>query len=173
MDQGQELARLGGDEFAVLLTHINPDDTEATASKILDKVSQPIHLQSHNLRISLSIGIAHYPDTANDIKELMNQADEAMYEAKKGGKANYCQFTQAQRDQWDRRKQLEKMLPTAIENDDLCLAFQPIVHASNQQLYSFEVLSRWHPVHGEVPASELIDMIERLGLFDAFHEWLI
>lgn len=166
-------ARLGGDEFAILLTHINAEDTQTTAAKILEKVSQPIQLKSQSFEISLSIGIAHYPDTARDMQELMSQADEAMYKAKKGGKANYYQFTPQQREEWDRRKNLEKMLPKAIDNGDLKLAFQPIINADDKGLQSLEVLSRWHAMDENVPALELMSMIERLGLFDSFHQWLL
>ncbi|MGH1485653.1 MAG: two-component system response regulator [Cellvibrionaceae bacterium] len=166
-------ARLGGDEFAILLSHINETDTNLAAEKILNKVSEPVLLESQSIHISLSIGIAHYPYTAGNLHELMRQADEAMYRAKKTGKARYFRFTREQKEQWERKNALETMLPKALENNDFKLAFQPIINAQDQSLHSLEVLVRWFPEGYDVTATEMIEMIERLGLFDPYHVWLI
>ena len=166
-------ARLGGDEFAILLGHINEVDTHAAAEKILQKVSEPVVLDAQNLQVSLSIGIAHYPDTAKNLQELMKQADEAMYRAKQTGKARYFQFTEKQKQQWDRRSTLEALLPAALENNELTLAYQPIINTHTDSLHSLEVLVRWFPVEHVVTATEVMEMIERLGLFDAYHRWLV
>lgn len=166
-------ARLGGDEFAILLGHINKEDTGITAGKILQKVSEPVLLGSQSIQVSLSIGIAYYPDTASNIHDLMAQADEAMYRAKRTGKACFFQFTQEQKKQWERRNYLEVLLPQALNNNELSLAYQPIMKAADGSVHSLEVLVRW-PLEGyEVPATEIIEMIERLGLFDAYHVWMI
>jgi|GEM_PF-629808 len=166
-------ARLGGDEFAILLERIDETNSKTTAAKILQQVSEPILWESHIIQVSLSIGVAYYPNTANNIHDLMRQADEAMYQAKRSGKDNYCLFTQEQKQQWDRRNYLESLLPAAIDHGELRLAYQPIVHAQDQSLYSFEVLIRWEPQGFYVSATELIEMIDHLNLFDPFHTWLI
>jgi diguanylate cyclase (GGDEF)-like protein len=166
-------ARLGGDEFAILLDCINEEDTNKTAEKILRAVSQPILVGGISITVSLSIGIAYYPKTAADMQELLKQADEAMYQAKQSGKAGCSFFSEEHGEQWKRLKQLEIMLPLAIKNNDLSLAYQPIVTAHDQSLYGLEVLARWSPPGFTVSAQELVDMIERLGLFDVFHTWLI
>ena len=166
-------SRLGGDEFAILLGHISETDTGITAEKILKKVSEPVLLNSQSIHISLSIGISHYPDTAGGLHELMRQADEAMYRAKRTGKARYFRFTEEQKQQWERRNHLEALLPKAIENNELQLAFQPIVDAKTEELSSLEVLVRWFPEGCTVTATEVIEMIERLSLFDLYHVWLI
>ncbi len=166
-------ARLGGDEFAILLNRIDEVNTDIAAEKILRKISEPVFLESHSIHVSLSIGIAHYPDTAVSIHELLKQADEAMYRAKKTGKARYFQFTKEQKEQWERRNYLETLLPEAIANNELLLAYQPIIDAKDESLHSFEVLVRWMPEDYEVSATEIIEMVERMGLFDPFHLWLI
>lgn len=69
---------------------------------------------------------------------------------------------------------MEEVLPRAIENGDLKLAFQPIVDARSQRLHSLEVLTRWYlPGDDLVPAEEIIELVERLDLLDPFHVWLI
>ncbi len=166
-------ARFGGDEFVILLDRIDEINTDATAEKILRKVSEPVFLESHSIHVSLSIGIAHYPDTAASIHELLKQSDEAMYRAKKTGKARYFQFSEEQKQQWERRNYLETILPDAITNNELLLAYQPIISAKDESLHSLEVLVRWSPENYNVSAAEIVEMVERLGLFDPFHLWLI
>jgi diguanylate cyclase len=166
-------ARLGGDEFAILLDCIDEEHTNKIAEKILRAVSQPIIIGDYSLTISLSIGIAYYPKTAINMQDLLKQADEAMYQAKQSGKAGVSYFSEEHDKEWKRIKQLEIMLPLAIKNNELSLAYQPIVRSKDQSLYGLEVLARWNPVGFTVSAKELVDMIEKLGLFDDFHTWLI
>jgi len=166
-------ARLGGDEFAILLDRIDEDNTNAVAEKLLVTVSEPIIVDSQQIQASLSIGVAHYPKTAQNITDLLKQADEAMYCAKQSGKANYFRFSEKHKQEWERRKKLEIMLPIALQNNELNLAYQPIVNAGDQSLHSLEVLARWNPPGFEINATELVAMIERLELFDPFHVWLI
>lgn len=166
-------ARLGGDEFAILLDSISEDDAKKTAEKILRSVSVPIIVDDQSLNISVSIGLVFYPKAAKDMHELLKQADEAMYQAKKSGKAGYSYFSDEYRAKWERAKQLEMMLPIAIKNNELSLAYQPILNASDRSLYGLEILARWSPDGFEVSAQELVDMVERLDLFDPFHSWLM
>lgn len=166
-------ARLGGDEFAILLSHIDESKTHTTAEKILKQVSEPVVFESQRINVSLSIGVAHYPNTAKNAQDLMRQADEAMYRAKRSGKAGIFQFTQKQKQQWLRRNDLETLLPEAINNRELALAMQPIIDSQSQTLHQLEVLVRWFPSQHTILAPELIEMVEKLGLFDIFHAWLI
>jgi EAL domain-containing protein (putative c-di-GMP-specific phosphodiesterase class I) len=103
----------------------------------------------------------------------LKQDDEAIYKTKQSGKAGCSFFSEERGEQWKRLKQLEIMLPLAIKSNELSLAYQPIVKAQDQSLYGLEVLARWNPPGFTVSAQELVDMIERLGLFDIFHSWLI
>lgn len=166
-------ARLGGDEFAILLERVDELKSNAIAAKLLDQVSKEVKWKSHKINISLSLGIAYYPKTANDIRDLLRQADEAMYMAKKSGKDNYCFFSRTQKKEWLRRCQLEKMLPLAIANNELSLRYQPIVNTLDQSLYGLETLSRWDIEGFNVSAGELIEMVDHLNLFDDFNFWLI
>lgn len=166
-------ARLGGDEFAILLEQIDRKNTGITAEKILRAVSEPVLLDGIPFEISLSIGIAHYPHTASNARELIRQADEAMYRAKHAGKGKYTQFTLKQKRAWERQHRLEAALPKAIENGELALAYQPIVTTSDHALSSFNVSVRWLFEDAVVPAMDIIELVSRLGLSDSFHVWLI
>ena len=166
-------ARLGGDEFAILIGRIDKDKASQTAEKILKKASEPVYVDLQKLHISLSIGVAHYPDTANNFNDLMEQADQAMYRAKKAGKSRYFQFSQNQKLQWERRGRLETMLPKAIENDELKLYFQPIVSAVDKTLYSLNVIVVWSPGRYKVSTEELNGMLDNLNLVESYYRWFV
>jgi diguanylate cyclase (GGDEF)-like protein len=87
------VARLGGDEFILLLPEINsPRDADNLAKKLLHAVSQPLHVQGHELRITLSVGVALYPRDGENSTTLLKHADDALYLAKKQGKNCYQFF---------------------------------------------------------------------------------
>jgi len=80
------VARIGGDEFVVLLDAIGlPQHALQVAAKIRDALNKPMVLKGNDWEILPSIGIAHYPDHADDLDQLFKHADEAMYNAKKSG----------------------------------------------------------------------------------------
>jgi diguanylate cyclase (GGDEF)-like protein len=87
------VARLGGDEFILLLPEINsPKDADQLAKKLLHAVSQPFHFQGHEIRITLSVGVALYPRDGENSTTLLKHADDALYLAKKHGKNRYHFF---------------------------------------------------------------------------------
>lgn len=165
-------ARLGGDEFVVLLENVNNATGRKVADKILKSLSAPFELAGHTLHISASIGLATYPDTAKSASELLKQADQALHRAKDCDDVTFINFSEHHRHQWNRQHALETQLPKAIENDELSLVYQPIVCAKTFELKRIEVLSRWPREDYAVNAFELIEMIDRLNLNDAFHQWL-
>lgn len=84
------VARLGGDEFAIVLPHVaNVDMVSAIASKIVSLLSEPFLLKGWHCQIGTSIGIALAPEHGHDIESLINKADSAMYEAKRGGRNQF------------------------------------------------------------------------------------
>jgi diguanylate cyclase (GGDEF)-like protein len=90
------VARTGGDEFVVVLSEIADTQVAAqVAAKILDELSRPFRLGRHEVNISGSIGISVYPRDGRDLNRLKINADEAMYQAKRGGRSNYRFFAPA------------------------------------------------------------------------------
>ncbi len=88
------VARLGGDEFAVLLTHLqHPDEAELVAGKIVDSLSQPFEIAEHAISCGASVGIALFPDDADDADALLRRADVALYQAKRLGKNTFRRFS--------------------------------------------------------------------------------
>lgn len=84
------VARIGGDEFIVLLQDILSSDITRVAEKIIEALSDPFLIAGNTLRITTSIGVATYPQDGADANALINNADSAMYEAKRSGKNGYC-----------------------------------------------------------------------------------
>ena len=88
--EGDTVARLGGDEFAVLLEEVGSADGVSTiAQKILDALSRPLRVESHEFVLTISTGISLFPDDGESAETLLKHADEAMYRAKQAGRANY------------------------------------------------------------------------------------
>ncbi len=88
--ESDTVARLGGDEFTVIMPLIDSiDSTVVVANRILESLTEPFDLDGQEGRISASIGISMYPDQADDDKQLLRNADVAMFHAKSQGKANY------------------------------------------------------------------------------------
>jgi diguanylate cyclase (GGDEF)-like protein len=166
-------ARLGGDEFAILISGVSKEKSQSTAEKILEKASEPIEIDSYTLHVSLSIGIAHYPDTANNIDELLEQADQAMYRAKKSGKARYFQFSQRQQLQKERQERLETLLPEALNDGAFEVEYQAIQAGVRGALKGIGVEVKWSPGRYKVDVKQFHEMIERMDLSEQYNEWLI
>lgn len=160
------LARLGGDEFVALLPRMNrADDAATVAGKMLDVLSRPILVDHHELRPSVSIGIALHPEDGNDVDTLLKHADTAMYSAKDAGRNNFQFFVPEMNERALERLMLEGGIRRAIEKGEFALVYQPQVDGSTRQLIGVEALLRWHhPDLGIVMPDRFIPVAEDSGL---------
>lgn len=158
------VARLGGDEFSILIPNIGRDGAKNIANKILDSLTDPIKIDKFELPCSASIGISTYPSDGKDAQTLLQHADVAMYLAKRNQSG--FEFYDMNHDQYSlKRLALVNELKTAIDNDQLELAFQPIVNATEHSLFCVESLLRWeHPEHGYISPDLIIELAEQTGL---------
>ncbi len=170
-----EIARLGGDEFTVVLSDVEKiADIEVVARRILDTLSQPIALQSHNPVVTPSIGIAIYPQDGTDPDALVRNADTAMYVAKAEGRACYRFYDEQMNARAVEQLKMEEELRDAMRNHELELRYQPQVDISNGEVVSMEALVRWkHPKRGMVPPAEFIPVAERTGQIIELGEWVM
>jgi predicted signal transduction protein with EAL and GGDEF domain len=170
-----EIARLGGDEFTVVLSDI--DDTthvERVAKRILDTLSEPIALQSHNPVVTPSIGIAIFPHDGKDPDTLVRNADTAMYVAKAEGRACYRFYDEEMNSRAVEQLKMEEELRDAMRNQQLELRYQPQVDCKTGEVVSMEALVRWkHPVRGMVSPLEFIPVAERTGQIIELGEWVM
>jgi len=81
---GDTVARIGGDEFTAILNNIQSKmSVEQLAARFVESIEKPFKIDGHDIRVSISIGISFYPGDDKDIEKLLDDADKAMYEAKK------------------------------------------------------------------------------------------
>ena len=160
------LARLGGDEFAVILTSLNDkEDAEKVANSLLEVIVRKFEIEGHEIRISASIGISVYPENGTTATELLQQADSAMYAAKRNGKSRMFYFTAEIGSLVRERVTLENQLRGALERGEIILHYQPEFEVGGNKLVRFEALARWtHPTLGEIPPSKFIPVAEDSGL---------
>jgi diguanylate cyclase (GGDEF)-like protein len=168
------IARLGGDEFAAILpSEEGKHAGTIVADKILKSLNHPITVGQHNLSISGSIGLVHCPFDGDDINQLMQRADVAMYHAKK----NRHGFTFYEPD-LDRHNIIQLNLETdlyeALNNGDLELYYQPKIDLKTAKTVAVEALLRWkHKKRGNIPPEEFIPMAEHSGFIHPLTRWAI
>ncbi len=170
-----EIARLGGDEFTVVLSDVSDlADIEKVARRILNSLSQPIALQSHNPVVTPSIGIALYPQDGKDPDTLIRNADTAMYVAKAEGRACFRFYNEDMNSKAVEQLKMEEELRDAMRNHELELRYQPQVDSLTGEVVSMEALVRWkHPTRGMVSPQEFIPVAESTGQIIELGEWVM
>lgn len=168
------VARIGGDEFNVLLEDVSDAQIASTAERILNQISKPYLIRDQQVFTSASIGIAIYPNDAEDMEVLAKNADSAMYLAKEKGKNSYQFFTADLKNKINNRNALENALRKAIATNELKLVYQPEFDLHSGKLIGAEALLRWNSAeHGIVGPGEFIPIAEDSDLILDIGEWVI
>ena len=173
---GDLVARLGGDEFAVISSGIGNDAPQmmALAQRIIAAICAPYTVANQNISIGASIGIAVIDKHCAGAADIMRYADVALYRAKNEGRNRACIYDAAMDADLSIRKLLEADLRSAIENDGLRVAYQPIVNNTGEKLVGVEALCRWtHPVRGEISPAEFIAVAEHSGMIVELGAWVL
>lgn len=173
--EGDHVGRLGGDEFVVIAEPVaSTDDAIALATRLRERVTEPIEIGTALVSVGASIGIAiaHHNDLTAD--ELLRDADLAVYRAKQTGHCGIDVCDETLRNELAATTDLTIALQHAIDHDELVMHYQPILDTHTRQLDAYEALVRWERPHvGLVPPDEFIGFAERSHLIIDLDQWVL
>lgn len=170
--KGDTLSRFGGDEFTLLLPSIHDEeDARRIAKKLIEALRRPFQLGDHEVFVGISIGIAIYPEVGDDMDQLVQNADIAMYHVKASGKDGYRFYNENMSVNSTSRLQLERDLRLALERDELKVFYQPQVCSKSNRVVGLEALVRWqHPERGLLYPGEFLPLAEETRLIGRVSE---
>jgi diguanylate cyclase (GGDEF)-like protein/PAS domain S-box-containing protein len=169
------VSRQGGDEFVVLLSNLaHGRDAALTADKILLALAKPHQIGEHTLQLTVSIGIATYPEDGADLDTLLKNADFAMYHAKESGRNDYQFFKANMNAGAVERQALEIGLHKAIERKEFVLHYQPKLDLETGAISGTEALIRWrHPQRGMLLPVQFMPTAEEYGFIVPIGRWVL
>lgn len=173
--QEDVVSRVGGDEFIILLEHTQTDITiDQVAQKLLKVTTLPLTIQNQQIEISCSIGIARYPEDADNIPDLIRHADMALYQAKESGKNQLAFFSKELNMRLLENVRLERKLRQALVSEQLEIYIQPQYNHLKKCLFWGETLLRWNdPEDGFISPARFIPIAEESDLIIDIGNWVM
>ena len=164
--ESDTLARLGGDEFAIIMGGIlSKEQPGRLGRELLEALAEPFCIEGHEIRIGASVGVSLFPDHGTSSVLLLQNADSAMYAAKRAGKSQVAYFSDNLGTSVRERLNLEHELRHALERGGITVHYQPEFDLGTMKIVRFEALARWnHPTLGQIPPSKFIPIAEEAGL---------
>ena len=168
------VARFGGDEFVVFQPEIkSPEDAAGLARRIVEGLTEQYEIDNHLIEIGASVGIAlTQPGVTAD--NLLKNADMALYRAKADGRGTFCFFREEMARTVEARRVLEIDLRHALAHEAFELFYQPLVNLESGRISTCEALLRWnHPTRGAVSPTDIIPVVEDMGLIVDLGRWIL
>ncbi len=169
------VARLGGDEFVIVLPRVDGDNwVRATASRLLDRLTESFSVRGTDHFLGASIGIVMFPEDGDSVETLLKNADAAMYRAKEAGRARFEFFSRKLNAESRRKISLERDLRTAYHDKKLEVYYQPQFDIATGIISGAEALLRWqHGEDGFIAPAEFVPLAEDSSLIVDIGCWVI
>ena len=173
--QVDTIARMGGDEYTMILSGLSHvQDIESICSNLLRELAVQVQLKDHSIYITVSMGIAIYPQDGFDSESMLKCADQAMYVSKRRGRNQSTFFLKSMQEETSKRMHLTNDLHLALSDDQLVVFYQPIINLSTGRICKAEALVRWqHPTLGLLGPSYFIPYAEEVGLIGKIDHWVM
>ncbi|MEE4915923.1 EAL domain-containing protein [Pseudomonas alliivorans] len=169
------LARQGGDEFLMVATSLSTEeDVERLCERLIRHIRRPFTINSQEVFIGLSIGIAVCPLHTHESQDLIRFSDLALYQAKKEGRNTWRFYEPMMSTRITQLREMEKSLRVAIGNDEFTLRYQPRHDVHSGKICGAEALIRWeHPTLGLCMPDQFIGLAEENGLILSLSDWVL
>ena len=171
------IGRLGGDRFGLVLSHCPPENVAAAAEKILAAInSKPVTTERGPIYATVSIGSAAFPDQGLTSYDVITRAETALAEAKRAGRDCHAHYrmTEEQRERQRRSLSISEQVQSALREDRVMFAFQPVVSAATGEVDHYECLLRMRAPDGRiVSAGEFVPVIEQLGFIRLIDHYVL